>query len=116
MITSRLTAFTFAALLSSVAFAASTSGTGPTDPVEQSNSPATQGLPKLNTDGNGGGGLNNGQPPASTGTDPRVQGNDTGRQGGMNTPDSTAPDNAETGVGSKTTTGGSGSEGGATSQ
>lgn len=75
MITSRLTAFTFAALLSSVAFAASTSG-----------------------------------------TDPRVQGNDTGRQGGMNTPDSTAPDNAETGVGSKTTTGGSGSEGGAASQ
>ncbi|WP_447801301.1 hypothetical protein [Pseudomonas kilonensis] len=114
MIISRLTAFTFAALLSSVAFAASTSGTGPTDPVQAPNSPATQGLPKLNTDGTGGG-LNNGQPPA-TGTDPRVQGNDTGRQGGMNTPDSTAPDNAETGVGSKTTTGGSGSEGGSASQ
>ncbi|MDU9034780.1 hypothetical protein LOY64_21250 [Pseudomonas corrugata] len=112
MITSRLTAFTFAALLSSVALAASTSGTGPTDPVEAPHSPATQGMPKLNTDGTGGGTLNNGQPPA-TGTDPRVQGNDMGRQGGMNTPDSTAPDNAETGVGSKTTTGGSGSEGGA---
>ena len=115
MITSRLTAFTFAALLSSVAFAASTEGTGPTDPVQQSDSRATEGLPKLNTDGTGGGSLNNGQPPA-TGTDPRVQGNDTGRQGGMNTPDSTAPDNAGTGVGSKTTTGGSGSEGGAASQ
>lgn len=110
MITSRLTAFTLATLLSSVAFAATTSGTGPTDPVQAPNSPATQGLPKLNTDGTGGT-LNNGQPPA-TGTDPRVQGNDTGRQG-VTTPDSTAPDNAETGVGSKTTTGGSGSEGGA---
>ena len=114
MITSRLAAFTFATLLSSIALAASTSGTGPTDPVEAPNSPATQGMPKLNTDGTGGG-LNSGQPPAN-GTDPRVQGNDMGRQGGLNTPDSTAPDNAETGVGSKTTTGGSGSEGGAASQ
>jgi len=110
MIISRLTAFTFAALISSVAFAASTSGTGPTDPVQAPNSPATQGMPKLNTDGTGGT-LNNGLPPAA-GTDPRVQGNDTGRQG-VTTPDSTAPDNAGTGVGSKTTTGGSGSEGGA---
>lgn len=114
MITARLTAFTFAALLSSVALAASTSGTGPTDPVQAPNSPATQGLPKLNNDGTGGT-LNNGQPPA-TGTDPRVKGNDTGRQGGLNTPDTNTPDNAETGVGSKTTTGGSGSEGGAASQ
>ncbi|MDO7898020.1 hypothetical protein [Pseudomonas citrulli] len=115
MITSRLTALTLATLLSSAAFAATTSGTGPTDPVQAPNSPATQGLPKLNTDGTGGGTLNNGQPPA-TGTDPRVQGNDTGRQGGLNTPDATAPDNAGTGVGSKTTTGGSGSEGGGASQ
>ncbi|AHL35246.1 hypothetical protein CD58_21280 [Pseudomonas brassicacearum] len=115
MITSRLTAFTFATLLSSIAFAASTSGTGPTDPVQAPNSPATQGMPKLNTDGTGGG-LNNGQPATGNGTDPRVQGNDMGRQGGLNTPDSNTPDNAETGVGSKTTTGGSGSEGGAASQ
>jgi hypothetical protein len=115
MITSRLTALTFATLLSSVAFAASTAGTGPTDPVQPPNSPATEGMPKLNTDGTGD--LNNGQPPATgAGTDPRVQGNDMGRQGGMNTPDSTTPDNAGTGVGSKTTTGGSGSEGGAASQ
>lgn len=111
MITSRLTALTLATLLSSVAFAASTAGTGPTDPVQAPNSPAPQGMPKLNTDGTGGG-PDNSQPPA-TGTDPRVQGNDMGRQGGMNTPDSTAPDNANTGVGSKTTTGGSGSEGNA---
>ncbi|MCQ6259584.1 hypothetical protein PSH58_08160 [Pseudomonas hefeiensis] len=111
MISSRLTAFTFATLLSSAAFAATTDGTGPTDPVQAPNSPATEGMPKLNTDGTGGG-LNNGQPPAN-GTDPRVQGNDAGRQGGMNTPNSNAPDNAETGTGSKTTTGGSGSEGGA---
>lgn len=111
MITSRLTAFTLATLLSSVAFAASSSGTGPTDPVEAPSSPATQGMPKLNTNGTGSN-LNSGQP-STNGTDPRVQGSDMGRQGGMNTPDSNTPDNAETGVGSKTTTGGSGSEGGA---
>lgn len=35
MITSRLTVFTFAALLSSAAFAASTDGTGPTDPYKR---------------------------------------------------------------------------------
>lgn len=109
MITSRLTVIAFATLLTTSVYAASTSGTGPTDPVQAPNSPATQGLPKLNTDGTGGT-LNNGQPPA-TGTDPRVQGNDAGRQGGMNTPDSTAPGRTGTGTDSKTTTGGSGSEG-----
>jgi hypothetical protein len=35
-----------------------------------------------------------------------------GRQGGLNLPDTKTPDNAGPGVGSKTTTGGSGSEGG----
>ena len=115
MIPSRLTALVFAALLSPAVFAASTTaaGTGPTDPTPAPRAPVINSAPGMNTDGSGVPLIN--QPPA-TGTDPRVQGNDTGRQGGMNTPDSTAPDNAETGMGSKTTTGGSGSEGGAASQ
>jgi len=110
MIMSRLTALALSALLSSTAFAATTaSGTGPTDPVEKPKSPAIQSAPGINTNGTG---VDSGLPP-STGTDPRIQGNDAGRQGGMNMPDSQTPDNAGSGMGSKTTTGGSGSEGGA---
>ncbi|MCX4219598.1 MULTISPECIES: hypothetical protein [Pseudomonas] len=111
MIPSRLTALVFATLLSPAAFAASTTaaGTGPTDPVTQPRAPAINSAPGMNTDGSGVPLIN--QPPA-TGTDPRTQGSDPGRQGGMNTPDApAAPDNAGPGVGSKTTTGGSGSEG-----
>jgi len=108
MITSRLTALVLAALLSSTAFAATVaSGTGPTDPVEKPKAPAIQSAPGMNTNGSG---IDSSLPPA-TGTDPRVQGNDAGRQGGMNTPDTQTPDNAGSGMGSKTTTGGSGSEG-----
>lgn len=110
MIMSRLIALALSALLSSAAFAATTaSGTGPTDPVEKPKSPAIQSAPGINTNGTG---VDSGLPP-STGTDPRIQGNDAGRQGGMNMPDSQTPDNAGAGMGSKTTTGGSGSEGGA---
>ncbi|MGE8190295.1 hypothetical protein [Pseudomonas sp. NPDC086278] len=109
MITSKLTALTLATLLSSAAFAATATGTGPTNPVEAPRAPAIQSAPGMNTDGSG---VDNSLPPA-TGTDPRIQGNDAGRQGGMNMPDSQTPDNAGTGIGSKTTTGGSGSEGGA---
>lgn len=110
MILSRLTALTFATLLSSTAFAATTaSGTGPTNPVGGTGSPATQSTPGMNTNGTG---VDSSLPP-STGTDPRTQGSDPGRQGGLNTPDTQTPDNAGTGIGSKTTTGGSGSEGGA---
>ncbi|MET0846139.1 MAG: hypothetical protein ABWY46_08085 [Pseudomonas sp.] len=109
MITSRLTALALATLLSSVAYAATTTpGTGPTNPVEGPKSPTTQGSPGMNTNSSGVDSV-----PASTGTDPRIQGNDTGRQGGMNQPDTQTPDNAGAGIGSKTTTGGSGSEGGA---
>ncbi|AWM93592.1 hypothetical protein DJ564_23800 [Pseudomonas sp. 31-12] len=109
MITSRLTALALATLLSSAAFAATPApGTGPTNPVESPKSPTTQGSPGMNTNGSGVDSV-----PASTGTDPRIQGNDAGRQGGMNQPDTQTPDNAGTGIGSKTTTGGSGSEGGA---
>ncbi|MDQ3202224.1 MAG: hypothetical protein M3Q94_08680 [Pseudomonadota bacterium] len=112
MILSRLTALTFATLLSSAAFAANTaSGTGPTNPVGGTGAPATQSTPGMNTNGTG---VDSGLPP-STGTDPRTQGSDPGRQGGLNTPDAT-PDNAGPGIGSKTTTGGSGSEGGGASQ
>ncbi|MCU1758974.1 hypothetical protein NTD84_04490 [Pseudomonas sp. 14P_8.1_Bac3] len=103
---SRLSALALTTLLSCAAFAA---GTGPTDPVEKPKSPAIQSAPGLNTNGTG---VENSLPP-STGTDPRIQGNDAGRQGGMNMPDAQTPDNAGTGIGSKTTTGGSGSEGGA---
>ena len=110
MIMSRLTALALATLLSSAALAANTaSGTGPTDPVEKPRSPAIQSAPGINTNGSG---VDSSLPP-STGTDPRIQGNDAGRQGGMNMPDTQTPDNAGPGIGSKTTTGGSGSEGGA---
>jgi hypothetical protein len=110
MIMSKLTALTLATLLSSTAFAATVAtGTGPTNPVESPKSPAIQSAPGINTNGTG---VDSSLPP-STGTDPRTQGSDTGRQGGMNMPDTQTPDNADTGTGSKTTTGGSGSEGGA---
>lgn len=110
MNTSKLTALAFAALMSSAAFAATTaSGTGPTNPVESPKPPAIQSAPGMNTEGAG---IDSSLPPA-TGTDPRTQGNDMGRQGGMNMPDTRTPDNAGSGMGSKTTTGGSGSEGGA---
>ena len=101
MITSRLTALALATLLSSSAFAATmASGTGPTDPVEKPKAPALQSAPGMNTEGAS---IDSSLPP-STGTDPRLQGNDTGRQGGMNMPDTRTPDNA--GTGKKTTTSG----------
>jgi hypothetical protein len=110
MMMSKLTALALTSLLSCAAFAATTaSGTGPTDPVEAPKAPAIQSAPGINTNGTA---VDSSLPP-STGTDPRTQGNDAGRQGGMNMPDTQTPDNADTGVGSKTTTGGSGSEGGA---
>lgn len=95
MITSRLTALALTTLLASVAFAATTSsGTDPTDPIDRPESAATQGI-------------DSGRSPSPTATDPRVYRDEAGRQGGM----TQTPDNAGTGVGSKTTTGGSGSEG-----
>ncbi|WP_339501006.1 hypothetical protein [Pseudomonas silesiensis] len=108
MLTSRLSALALALLMSSAAFAANTaSGTGPTNPVEGPKAPAIQSAPAMNINGTG---VDSSLPP-STGTDPRIQGNDAGRQGGMNQPDTRTPNNADTGIGSKTTTGGS--EGGA---
>lgn len=106
----RLTALALTALLSSTVFAATLAeGTGPTNPVEGPKAPAIQSAPGMNTNGSG---IDNSLPP-STGTDPRSQGNDAGRQGGLNLPDTRTPDNAGSGIGSKTNTGGSGSEGGA---
>ena len=99
MITSRLTALALTTLLSSVALAAtSSSGTDPTDPLQRPESATIQGI-------------DSGRSPSPTATDPRIYHDDAGAQGGMNTPGSLTPDNAGTGVGSKTTTGGSGSEG-----
>ncbi|KTC41846.1 MAG: hypothetical protein ACN6QY_26405 [Pseudomonas sp.] len=105
MIKVQLTALALAGLLSGVALAGST---GPTNPVEGPKSPATQGSPKININPPT---MDEGSLPPATGTDPRIQGNDSGRQGGAGTLDSTTPDNGKTGTGSKTTTGGSGSEG-----
>jgi hypothetical protein len=107
MIISRITALAFASLLSSASFAATATGTGPTDPVETPKSPAIQSAPGINTNGTG---VDSSLPP-STGTDPRTHGNDAGRQGGMNTPDTQTPENTGGGIDSKTITGGSGSEG-----
>ncbi|MFJ2538952.1 MULTISPECIES: hypothetical protein [unclassified Pseudomonas] len=105
MIPSRLTALVFTALLCPAAFAATATGTGPTDPVEHPKAPAIQSTPGMNTDGSG----VNVAPPA-TGTDPRTQGNDPGRQGGTSG-NPVPPVNSGAGASSKTTTGGSGSEG-----
>jgi hypothetical protein len=106
MILSRLTALTFTALLASGAFGGTIgTSTGPTHPVESPKAPAIQSAPVININGSG---TDSGLPP-STGTDPRVQGNDAGRQGGMNLPDTKTP--TEGGLGS-TTTESSGKEGG----
>mgnify|MGYP003482681438 CR=1 FL=1 len=103
MFMSRLTALALVTLLSSAASAATLAeGTGPTNPVEGPKAPAIQSAPGMNTDGTA---VDSSLPP-STGTDPRIQGIDAGRQGGLNMPDTQSPDNSGT-------TGGSGSEGGA---
>ncbi|MDN4545848.1 hypothetical protein [Pseudomonas sp. C32] len=95
---SRLTALALTALLSSVALAGAIgSSTGPTNPVEKPKAPAIQSAPGMNTDGTD---VDINLPPA-TGTDPRMQGNDAGRQDGLNVPDSTSP--SEGGLGSSTT-------------
>ncbi|RAI71806.1 hypothetical protein DOZ80_08210 [Pseudomonas fluorescens] len=97
MILSRLTALALTTLLSSAAFAGAIgSGTGPTNPVEKPRAPAIQSAPGMNIDGTT---IDQNLPP-STGTDPRVQGNDAGRQGGMNLPGSKTPGSG--GLGSTT--------------
>ncbi|AXK56497.1 hypothetical protein RZO07_09250 [Pseudomonas protegens] len=105
MIKVQLSALALAGLLSSAALAGTT---GPTNPVEGPQSPAPQSTPKININPPA---MDEGSLPPATGTDPRIQGNDNGRQGGAGTLDATTPDNGKTGSGSKTTTGGSGSEG-----
>ncbi|AAY91102.1 hypothetical protein D3X12_13855 [Pseudomonas protegens] len=105
MIKVQLCALALAGLLSTAALAGAT---GPTNPVEGPKSPATQGTPKININPPA---MDEGSLPPATGTDPRIQGNDNGRQGGVGTMDSSTPDSGKTGTGSKTTTGGSGSEG-----
>ncbi len=98
MILSRLTALALAALLSSAAFAGTIgSSTGPTNPVEKPRAPAIQSAPGMNTDGTT---IDHNLPPA-TGTDPRIQGKDMGRQGGTNLPDKKTPGSG--GLGSSTT-------------
>ena len=100
MLSPRLTALALAVLMSPLAIAATTaSGTGPTNPVEGQKNPTIQGSPGMNTNGTG---VDSNLPP-STGTDPRIQGNDAGRQGGLNLPDTKTPDKASPGIGSTTT-------------
>ena len=98
MTLSRLTALVFTALLSAASFAGTIgSSTGPTNPVEKPRAPAIQSAPGMNTDGTT---IDQNLPPA-TGTDPRIQGNDAGRQGGTNLPDKKTPGSG--GLGSSTT-------------
>ena len=100
MILSRLIALVLTALLSSAALAGTIgSSTGPTNPVEKPRAPAIQSAPGMNTDGTT---IDHNLPP-STGTDPRVQGNDAGRQ----LPDRKSPGSG--GLGS-TTSGDSGDD------
>ncbi|MDD2058117.1 hypothetical protein N5D52_03800 [Pseudomonas sp. GD03860] len=70
-----LAALVFSALLGTQAFAGST---GPTNPNPET-APATPALPGVNT------GTNPTDTPLPNGTDPRTQGNDNGRQGGVET-------------------------------
>ncbi|OOG14192.1 hypothetical protein LOY55_22440 [Pseudomonas sp. B21-040] len=100
MILSRLTALALATLMSCATFAATfAEGTGPTNPVEGPKAPAIQSAPGMNTNGTG---VDSSLPP-STGTDPRTQGNDAGRQGGLNLPDTKTP--SEGGLGSSDSSG-----------
>jgi hypothetical protein len=104
MILARLTALALTALLSAASFAGTIgSSTGPTNPVEKPRAPAIKSAPGMNTDGTT---IDHNLPP-STGTDPRVQGNDAGRQGGINLPGSKTPSSG--GLGS-TTSGSSGDD------
>lgn len=71
-----LTALLFAALLGAQASLALAAGTGPTNP---SNGVPDTTLPGAGVD------VPANPPTGPAGTDPRTQGNDTGRQGGMDT-------------------------------
>ncbi|WP_248745661.1 MULTISPECIES: hypothetical protein [unclassified Pseudomonas] len=82
---SPLAKLALAALLSSLSMTsfAAQPGTGPTDPLESPQPPLAPG--GINPGNNPV--INNGATPPGTesGIDPRTQGNDPGRQGGMNT-------------------------------
>ncbi|PWK44950.1 hypothetical protein [Pseudomonas sp. OV226] len=100
MILSRLTALSFTALLSCASLAGTLGpSTGPTNPIESPKAPAIQSAPGMDTNGTD---LDSSLPP-STGTDPRTQGNDAGRQGGLNLPDTKTP--SEGGLGSSDSSG-----------
>lgn len=74
MIRRPLSALCLAALFAAQASLALAAGTGPTHPNENSQAPITPGMSPGTTP--------SGMPPA-TGTDPRTQGSDMGRQGGV---------------------------------
>lgn len=109
MISSRLATLVLTGLLSSVSLAsfAAPSSTGPTNPVQEPKPPQLPG--GINPDN--GSVIKNGTLPPGTGIDPRNQGHDTGRQGGMNTDgngpigDDTTPGSGNKGLGSGGTSG-----------
>lgn len=78
----RLSFATALGIVSISSYAASSS-TGPTLPKESVTPPATQGIePNINQDSKI---HNDADTPTHPSVDPRIQGNDAGRQGGMNT-------------------------------
>lgn len=105
-----ITALLFAALLGAQASLALAAGTGPTNPGDGIQNPMPPGS---------GVDMTPNEPPIPSGTDPRTQGNDDGRQGGADTDgsrrqntDGTGSDTSGSkGVGGKDTGGVSGSGG-----
>ncbi|WP_210015076.1 MULTISPECIES: hypothetical protein [Pseudomonas] len=77
-----ITALLFAALLGAQATVALAAGTGPTNPAPGNGVPNST-LPGAGVDVP----APPNEPSMPSGTDPRTQGNDDGRQGGMNTDD-----------------------------
>ncbi|KAF0863756.1 hypothetical protein [Pseudomonas sp. LD120] len=104
MAKAQLAILTLSGLLSGAVLAGAS---GPSNPVEAATSPAPKVIPKIKINPPT---LDESSLPPATGTDPRIQGNDSGRQGGVGTGDWSTPNDRKTGGGS-TSIGGSGSEG-----
>ncbi|MGC5700424.1 hypothetical protein J4P02_09480 [Pseudomonas sp. NFXW11] len=105
MLKVQLSALALAGLLSG---AAQADTSDPTAPVEGPKSPALQGLPKININSPA---MDEGSLPPSTGSDPRTQGNDSGRQGGAGTLEIGTPDSSKQGSNLKSGSGASGATG-----
>ncbi|MGY2238316.1 hypothetical protein ACW9ID_25200 [Pseudomonas gingeri] len=108
MISSKLAMLVLTGLLSSVSLAtfAAQPTTGPTNPVQEPKPPQLPG--GINPDNDSV--IKNGALPPGNGIDPRNQGNDTGRQGGVNT-DGNGPIGNDTAPGSSKGMGSGGTSG-----